>query len=157
LGFIRKSDNGKCIVDKQMNGTSVSTSSSSTKSTSISSLFDIDVNAGDDQTIVLPINQIELYGHVLYKSNKSEIDISVLNSQNLNLLWSLKSATNGAKVEISNQEGSASHIVVKQLREGTYEFEFKLNDKQGITLASDTVKIEVLSGKKSVLTSLEVL
>ena len=37
--------------------------------------------------------------------------------------------------------------MVKQLREGIYEFEFELNDQQGTILTSDIVKVEVLSGK----------
>jgi hypothetical protein len=146
LGFIRKTDNGKCIIDKKEDLSTIP----STKSTSISSSsFDIEVQAGDDQIITLPTNQIDLYGHVLYKSNKSEINMSMLNNRNLTLFWSLKSSTNGAKVDISKQEDLTSHILVKQLREGIYEFELKLNNKEGITLTSDIVKIEVVSGKKN--------
>jgi hypothetical protein len=143
VGFIRKSDNGKCVTDKQEN-----LSTASTKSTSISSLFDIEVQAGNDQIITLPTTQIDLYGHVLYKSNKSEINISELNNKNYTLFWSLKSSTNGAKVDISSQQDLTSHILVEELREGVYEFEFKLNDKEGKTLASDIVKIEVLAGNE---------
>jgi hypothetical protein len=142
LGFIRKSDNGKCVVNNEK-------TFSTTSSTPISSLFDIEVQAGDDQIITLPTDQIDLYGRVLYKSNKSEINISMLNNRNLTLFWSLKSSTNGAKIDISKQEDLTSHILVKQLREGIYEFELKLNNKEGITLTSDIVKIEVVSGKKN--------
>ncbi|CAF3864394.1 unnamed protein product, partial [Rotaria sp. Silwood2] len=141
LGFIRKDANRKCVIDKQENLSTVS----STKSTSISSLYDFEVQAGDDQTIILPHNEVDLSGHVLYKSNKKEVDISILKNQKFTLFWSLKSSTNGATVDISHQEDLTSHILVKQLREGIYEFELKLNDKQGTTLASDIVKIEVLS------------
>jgi len=74
--------------------------------------------------------------------------MSILNNQNFTLFWSLKSSTNSGKIDISNQEDLTSHILVKQLREGIYEFELKLNDQQGTTLASDIVKVEVLSGKK---------
>ncbi|CAF0992232.1 unnamed protein product [Rotaria sp. Silwood1] len=146
FGFLRKDVNRQCVIDKQTNLTTISLISS-TKSTSISSLYDFEVQAGDDQTIILPKNEIDLSGHILYKSNKSEVDISILKNQNFNLFWSLKSSTNDAKVDISNQENLATHILVKQLREGIYEFELKLNDKQGTTLASDIVKIEVLPTK----------
>ena len=144
LGFIRKDDHRKCVAD---NRESLSTNFlTSTKSTLISSLFDIEVDAGDDQTIILPTNQVDLFGHVLYKSNKSEVDMSELNKRKLNLFWSLKSSTNETKVDISTQEGLASHAFVKQLRKGIYEFQLKLNDKNGQTLASDVTKIELLSG-----------
>ncbi|CAF0943448.1 unnamed protein product [Rotaria sordida] len=146
LGFIRKDINEKCVIENQEYSSTISLISS-TKSTSISSLYDFIVQAGDDQIITLPKHEIDLYGHVLYKSNKSEIDMSILKNQNLNLFWSLKSSTNGAKIDIPNQEDLTSHILVKELREGIYEFELKLNDKHGTTLASDTVKIEVLSAK----------
>jgi hypothetical protein len=129
-------------MDKQEN---LSTKSPSIL-TSSSSPSDFEVQAGDDQIITLPRNQIDLYGHVFYKSNHHEINTPILNNQNLTLSWSLKSSTNGAKIDISNPEDLASHILVKQLQEGIYEFELKLNDKQGTILASDIVKIEVLSG-----------
>ncbi|CAF4832528.1 unnamed protein product, partial [Rotaria magnacalcarata] len=80
-------------------------------------------------------DEVDLNGRVLHKSNKSEVDLSILNSQNLNLLWSLKTSTDDAKVDVSNQSDLASHVVVKQLRAGIYEFELKLNNKQGATLA----------------------
>jgi len=148
-GYIRKNEDGKCVIDKLEDSTTISTKSTTVSSSS--SLFDIEVQAGDDQIITLPTNQIDLYGHVLYKSNKSEINPSIFDNQNYTLFWSLKSSTNGAKIDFSNQENLASHVLVEQLREGIYEFELKLNDKQGITLASDVVKVEVLSGKKKVI------
>lgn len=158
-GFIRKTDNGLCIPDKRDNllttstkstSISLSSSSSSSSSSTSSSSIDIEVQAGDDQTITLPTNQVDLNGHIIYKSNKSEINLSELDKQNLTLSWSLKSSTNDAKIDISNQDELTSHILVKHLREGIYEFEFKLNNKQGLTLASDIVKIEVLSTKTTI-------
>jgi hypothetical protein len=138
LNFIRKTDNGKCVLEKQED--------LPTKSPSISSSsLDFEVQAGEDQTITLPTNQIDLYGHVLYKSNRSEINVSILNNQNLTLLWSLKSSTNNAKIDITNPDNA--HILVKQLQEGNYEFELKLYNDQGTTLTSDIVKIEVLPGR----------
>ena len=146
LGFMRKTEDGKCIIDKQENLLTSSTQSTSISSTSSS--FDFEVEAGDDQIIMLPKNQIDLYGHVLYKSNKSEINLSILNQENLTLFWSLKSSTNDdGEIKFSNQEDVASHVIVKELREGVYEFELKLNDQQGRTLASDAVKVEALSAK----------
>lgn len=67
----------------------------------------------------------------------------------MTLIWSLKSSNNEAKVDISNQEKIASHITIKELREGTYEFELKLINQQGTTVSSDIVKIEVLASKKT--------
>lgn len=119
-----------------------------TESTSILPLYDFEVRAGDDQTVTLPKNDVDLYGHVLYKSNNSELNIAVLNGLNLNLIWSVKSSTNGAKVDISNQPDLASHAIIKQLQEGTYEFELKLNNKQGTTVASDIVQVQVIASKK---------
>ncbi|CAF0871946.1 unnamed protein product [Adineta steineri] len=143
LGFLRTTDTGKCVMDDNQE-ILLKTSTIAMKTTSISSsLFDLEVNAGDDQIITLPKNQIDLYGHILYKSNKSEIDMSILNNKNLTLFWILKSSTNGAKINISNQEDLTSHTVIKQVREGIYEFELKLNNKEGNTLASDIVKVEV--------------
>jgi len=143
LGFIRKNDNGKCVVDNEK---TLSITSSTTSSTPISSLFDIEVQAGDDQIITLPTDQIDLYGHVLYKSNKSEINMSMLNNRNLTLFWSLKSSTNDVEIKLLKQEDVASHVVVKDLQEGVYEFELKLDDQQGRTLVSDVMKVEVVSG-----------
>jgi len=146
LGFIRKTTDGQCVVDKQPDLSTPSTKSTSSPS-SPSSSFDLEVQAGDDQIITLPTDQIDLYGNVLYKSNKSAINLSILNKESFTLFWSLKSSTNGAKIDLSNQENITPHILIKQLREGIYEFELKLNNKQGITVASDTVKVEVISGK----------
>ncbi|UJR37839.1 hypothetical protein I4U23_030529 [Adineta vaga] len=139
-GFIRKTDNGKCLVDDR-----ISTSTTSMKTTSISSTYDLEVQTGHDQIISLPLNQVDLSGHILYKSNKSEVDMSILNNRNLSLFWILKSSTNGAKIDLTNQENLPSHIVVKELREGIYEFELQLKDKAGIVLASNVVKVEVIS------------
>ncbi len=118
--------------------------------------MDFEVQAGEDQTITLPTNQIDLYGHVLYKSNKSEINVSILNNQNLTLLWSLKSSTNNAKIDITNPDNTATHILVKKLQEGNYQFEFKLNNDQGTTLISDIVKVEVLPGRNYLILCLKI-
>jgi hypothetical protein len=135
LGFTRKAEDGKCLQED-----------ASTKSPSVS-LVDFEVQAGEDQIITLPTNQIDLYGHVLYKSNKSEIDVSILKNLNLTLSWSLKSSTNNAKIDITNPDNVVTHVLVKQLQEGNYEFELKLTNDQGTTLVTDSVKVEVLPRK----------
>ncbi|CAF3884978.1 unnamed protein product [Rotaria magnacalcarata] len=150
LGFTRLDSSRKCVVDNKEEQSTEVHVESSTKSISSSSLGDFIVEAGDDQIITLPKDEVDLNGRVLHKSNKSEVDLSILNSQNLNLLWSLKTSTDDAKVDVSNQSDLASHVVVKQLRAGIYEFELKLNNKQGATLASDVIKIEVISKATSV-------
>ena len=146
LGFTRASESSKCLVDGQYNVTGASTGSP-TKSTRVSSLSDIEVQAGEDQTLVLPTSQVDFYGHVFQKSNRSEMDLAALKRQNLNLVWSLKSSNNGAQVDILKQGDVAAYVMVKGLREGVYEFELQLNNDQGTTLASDTVKVEVVAGK----------
>ncbi|CAF1062140.1 unnamed protein product [Adineta ricciae] len=139
LGFLRTSGNGKCLADERM-----TTFTTSTPTTSISSSFDLEVQAGDDQTISLPTDQVDLSGQVLYKSNKTKIEMSILANRNLSLFWILKSSTNGAKINLINQENSQSHIVVKQLREGIYEFELQLKNREGIVLATDVMKVQVI-------------
>lgn len=140
LGFIRKNEKGRCVIEKE---TTVSTESSPTQSTSI----DLKITAGDDQIVKLPNNQIDLYGHIFVKSNGSEINGAVLKNQNWTILWALKSSTNNAKVEITNPDDTPTHVLVKQLQEGSYEFQVKLNDNQGRMIASDVVKVDVLPGR----------
>ncbi|CAF4358617.1 unnamed protein product [Rotaria socialis] len=151
LGFTRLDSSRKCVIDNKEEQSTEVHVESSTKSISSSSLDDFIVEAGDDQIITLPKDEVDLNGRVLHKSNKSGVALSILNNQHLNLLWSLKTSTSEAKVDISNQSDLASHVVVKQLRAGIYEFELKLNDKQGATLASDVIKIEVISKATTVL------
>ncbi|CAM2721049.1 unnamed protein product [Rotaria socialis] len=151
LGFTRLDSGRKCVIDNKEEQSTEVHVESSTKSISSSSLDDFIVEAGDDQIITLPKDEVDLNGRVLHKSNKSGVALSILNNQHLNLLWSLKTSTSEAKVDISNQSDLASHVVVKQLRAGIYEFELKLNDKQGATLASDVIKIEVISKATTVL------
>ena len=140
LGFVRRNDKSRCVIDKDA---ITSTESLPTASP----VFDLEIKAGDDQIIKLPTNQIDLSGHILFKSNQSEINGAILKNQNWTASWSLKSSTNNAKVEITNPDETVTHVLVKQLREGNYEFELKVNDDQGRTLASNVVKIDVLPGK----------
>ncbi|CAF5179850.1 unnamed protein product, partial [Rotaria magnacalcarata] len=93
LGFTRLDSSRKCVVDNKEEQSTEVHVESSTKSISSSSLGDFIVEAGDDQIITLPKDEVDLNGRVLHKSNKSEVDLSILNSQNLNLLWSLKTST----------------------------------------------------------------
>lgn len=139
LGFIRNEKN-RCVVEKEA---IVSTESSPTASPG----FDLEIKAGDDQIIKLPTNQIDLYGHILFKSNQSEINGAELKSRNSTVSWTLKSSTNNVKVEMTNPDETMTHVLVKQLSEGSYEFELKVNDDQGRTIASDVVKVDVLPGE----------
>jgi hypothetical protein len=145
LGYVRSMDTDKCIEDQtnQLSSVSIVSATSST-----SAMIDVEVQAGDDQVITLPVNQIELNGRVISKLNKTDLIMSVLNSQKLNLIWSLKSSTDQSPVDIFQQKDVPSHVTVKQLRQGTYQFELTLIDKQGATIASDVVKIEVAPGNR---------
>ena len=146
VGFVRAKDNGRCLEDEQNQFTTLSIPSF-TESTSITSDFEFELKAGDDRTLTLPTNQIDLSGHLVFKSNKSEVSVTTINSRRWTLSWSLKSSSNGGKVDLSVQDDSPSRVSVKQLREGIYEFELQLKDKQGVKLASDAVKVEVIAGK----------
>jgi hypothetical protein len=140
LGFVRLLDTGKCVADGQ--------NPSSTEGNTTSSDLEFELHAGDDRTLTLPTNQIDLSGRLVFKTNKSEVNVSTINSRRWTLSWALKSSSNGGKADLSHEVDSSSRTTVKQLSEGTYEFEFQLKDNEGTKLASDVVKVEVIAGER---------
>ena len=147
MGFVHQKETGKCVADEQNSQTSLSIPSSS-ESTSTSSDFEFEVQAGEDRTVTLPTSQIDLSGRLVFKSNKSEVNAATINSRSWTLSWSLKSSTNGGKADLSRRDDLPSRVTAKRLQEGIYEFELQLNDNQGAKLASDVVKVEVISGER---------
>ncbi|CAF4143094.1 unnamed protein product, partial [Didymodactylos carnosus] len=146
LGFIR-TDKDVCIREEQESRKLISRNkSSSTSAFSVSPQFI--VNAGDDQTLILPTTgETVIRGRVLFQSNKSEISIQDLSKVNGNfvLKWSFKPSSN-TEAPIFDQTNEL--LKIKRFKDsGVYEFELKLFDKEFLdhVIAIDTVKIMVLT------------
>lgn len=143
LGYIRITDNGKCVLDKP-DSTTVSVM------TTVAPLTEFQVLTSEDQVISLPASQTDLYARVLLKSTRTELDQSALKNLNLTLSWSLKSSTNKGQLDILHQDELSTHVLVKKLQQGVYKFEVVLRDSQGVSLASNIVKVEVIQDKTTI-------
>lgn len=134
LGYLRSSETGKCVA------TDIS-------STSATKTVDIQVDAGEDQNLISPMSQADLIGRVLFQSNKTIIDASILANHSWRLIWSLKASDEDEQVELIKDQSSPFHVTVKNLKTGTYEFELQLIDEQGSKIAVDQIQIQVSPGK----------
>src|SRR6185295_5747036 len=86
------------------------------------------VNAGNDQTITLPVNSVALTG----SGSDSDGTIS-------SYLWTKVSGPAAFSIVTANQP----QTLVNNLVQGTYQFELKVTDNQGASKA-DTVFVTVL-------------
>lgn len=147
VGYKRSSETNKCEEEYDVQTTNSTTDTpiiTSVKTTS--NPFQIEVQTGENQKITLPTSQVDLYGKAIFKSDAKEINRTMLHAQSWNFLWSIKSSSNGAHVDLIPQDDSPSHTIAKNLQQGVYEFELKLVDSEGKPLASNVVQVEVIGG-----------